>query len=121
MAFRPNDVTLSSLQGTLPVEYVRMVLSQLRDCERSLGDAEVRVCLNAESEPPHYCIDPTTDMETGETTNWGTFHGKTHKPLTARQASDVVWGTERMTYRQVLELIGAMRNFSKPKPATGRR
>jgi hypothetical protein len=121
MTSRPNDVTLSSLQETLPVEYVRMVLSQLHDRERSLGDASVRVCLNAEFEPPHYCIDSTTDAEAGEGTNSASFHGKTHKPLTARQACDVVWGAERMTYRQVSDLIGAMRNFSKPKPAAGRR
>ncbi len=121
MTSRPNDVTLSSLQENLPVEYVRMVLSQLHDCERSLGGASVRVCLNVEFEPPHYCIDSTTDVETGESTSSASFHGKTHKPLTARQAGDVVWGAERMSYRQVSDLIGAMRNFSKPKPAAGRR
>ncbi len=120
MALRPNDVTLISLRETLPVEYVRMVLSQLRDCERSLGDAYARVCLNAEFEPPHYCIDSTADPETGETTNRELFHGKTHKPLTARQSSDLVWAAERMTYRQVAELIGAMRNFSKKKTAAAR-
>ncbi|MCC5978699.1 MAG: hypothetical protein JJU21_11595 [Salinarimonas sp.] len=120
MALRPNDVTLNSLQETLPVEYVRMVLSRLRDCEQSLGDAYVRVCLNTDIEPPHYCIDAMMDPETGETTNRESFHGKTHKPLTVRQASDVVWAAERMTYSQVSDLIGAMRNFSKKKTAVRR-
>lgn len=120
MALRPNDVTLSSLQQTLPVEYVRMVLSQLRDCERSLGGADVRVCQNAEFEPPHYRIASTTDLEAGETADWESFHGKTHKPLTKRQSSDLVWAAERMTYRQVADLIGAMRNFSKKKTAGAR-
>lgn len=115
MALRPNNATLLSLQGVLPVEYVRLVLSQIHECERSLGDTQVRVSLNAEIEPPHYRINAVMDIETGEATNWKSFHGKTHKPLSARQSSGAIWSGETMTFRQVSDLIGAMRNY-RPRP-----
>ncbi len=113
MAWRPNGTTLRTLKDTLPVEYVRLVLAQVHDCERSLGDAQVRVCLNADIEPPHYTIDAVMDLDTGETTGWETFSGKTHKPLSARQSSKVVWSADHMTFQQVSTLIGEMRNYSK--------
>lgn len=64
----PRDATLRSVKSSLPEEYVRLVLKQLHDCERSLGDAQVRICLDRKTVPPHYRIDAVMDLETGETT-----------------------------------------------------
>lgn len=113
MALRPNGTTLRTLKETLSLEYVRLVLAQVRDCERSLGDAQVRVSLNAEIEPPHYTIDSVMDLGTGETTGWETFSGKTHKPLSAHQSSKIVWSGTHMTFSQISILIGEMRNYFK--------
>ena len=98
-----------------------MVLSQLHDRERSLGDASVRVCLNAEFEPPHYCIDSTTDAETGEGMNSASIPRQNAQATDRAPGLRCRMGAERMTYHQVSDLIGAMRNFSKPKPAAARR
>lgn len=120
MAFRPTGTTLLSLKGILSVEYVRLVLSQLQDCERSLGDAQVGVCLNGEINPPHYRIDAIMDLDTGETERWEAFSGKTHRPLSSRQSAHVVWSSEHMTFREVSALIGELRNYSKRKPHADR-
>jgi hypothetical protein len=113
MVLRPDDTTLRTLKDALSTEYVRLVLKQIRDCENQLGDAQVRVCRDPNVNPPHYRIDAVMDLDTGETTGWESFSGKTHKPLTARQQSDVLWASAHMTFRQVSKLIGDMRNYTK--------
>ncbi len=115
MSLRSNDTTLRSLRDRLDVEYVRAILSQVRDCEASLGDARLRVSLNSEMDPPHYRIDAVMDLTTGETTQWHSFSGKTHKPLSERQSSTVVWSLAQMTLREVSDLIGDMRNYTRKR------
>lgn len=114
----PSNATLRSVKSSLPEEYARLVLKQLLDCERSLGDARIRICLNLKSDPPHYRIDAVMDLETGETTNWGSFSGRTHRPLSERQSENAIWSQDAMTFRQVSELIGEIRNFKKAKRST---
>lgn len=114
----PGNATLCSLKSGLQEEYVRLVLKQLLDCERSLGDAQVRICLDLKNDPPHYCIDAVMDLETGETTNWGAFSGRTHRLLSERQSENAIWSQDAMTFRQVSELIGEMRNFKRAKRST---
>lgn len=111
MALRPIGTTFRTLKVTLPVEYVRLVLAQAHDCERSLGDAQVRVCLNAEIEPPHYTIDAVMNLDTGETTGWKTFSGKTHKPLSAHHFQDCMVGGSHDLSSNLH--FGEMRNYSK--------
>lgn len=111
----PRDATLRSVKSSLPEEYVRLVLKQLHDCERSLGDAQVRICLDRKTVPPYYRVDAVMDLETGETTNWESFSGRTHRLLSEKQSENVTWSQEAMTFRQVSELIGEIRNFKKAK------
>ena len=113
MTIRPNGTTLRTLKEVLPVEYVRMVLAEVQNCERSLGDARVSVSLNAGTALPHYRIDAVMDLYTGETTTWDRFSGKTHKSLSTRQSATVLWSEGEMTFREVSDLIGEIRKFSK--------
>jgi hypothetical protein len=113
---RPAASTLRTLKASLEEEYVRMVLAQVRSCEQSLGDAQVRVCLDDEIDPPHYCIDAVMDPDTGETTNWESFSGRTHLVLSDHQRRRVTWSSHFMTFRQLSELIGEIRNYSSAPP-----
>lgn len=116
---RPHDSTLRTLEG-VPLEYVRLVLEQLSCCDKSLGPASVRICLSSEGNCPHYRIDAIMDLDTGETTNWEWFSGRTHRPLSDKQRSTATWSNAQMTFRQVSDLIGEIRNYSKRKPSTNR-
>ena len=56
MSTVPSDSTLLSIEGPLDEEYVRRLLKNLWDCEREMGNAQVRISLQA-SPRPDYAIE----------------------------------------------------------------
>jgi hypothetical protein len=114
----PQGSTIRSIAGNLTDEYVRAVLENVKDCERQMGDALVAISLMDGRIPPSYRIDAVMDLETGETMNWQNFSGRTHRPLSEKQERQVVWSSAWMTWRQLSELRGEIRNFQK-RPSNG--
>jgi hypothetical protein len=112
------DATLLTIREGLAEEYVRLIYVQLIAAEKSLGGAHVRLAINDGAVNPSYTIDAVMDLETGETTNWETFSGKTHKPLLKTKADLLSWSSEFMVLSQIRELIGEIRGYVKPKTDT---
>lgn len=112
----PPGSTLRSIADNLTDEYVRAVLERVQDCEREMGDALVTISLTDGQMPPSYRIDAMMDPATGEAMNWQNFSGRTHRPLSDRQERQVVWSSISMTWRQLSELRGEIRNFQKRSP-----
>ncbi len=105
--------TLRTIKTFLSEEYVRRVLAEVLECERSLGDARVCIALNGDAKSPSYWIRAIMDLETGEGTSWEWFSGKTHRVLSKIAANKLVWSQQEMTMREVQELIGEIRHFQK--------
>jgi hypothetical protein len=106
------DATLITLQDTVPVEYVRRVLENVRECELSVGDARVSIAVNDTRPCPSYSIRAVMDLDTGEGMQWQDFEGIRHRPLTEKQSRMLVWSTNEITYAELRKLIGDMRNFT---------
>ncbi len=113
----PKDATIRSIVGSVTEEYVRAVLEKVQQCEREMADALVSIDLAKGVDRPNYCIDAVMDLESRGVMNWQNFSGKTHRPLSEKQERESAWSCRSMTWRELSELIGEIRNFqSKKRP-----
>jgi hypothetical protein len=55
------------------------------------------------------------DVNTGQTSPWQSFNGKTHKPISPNQEMRIPWSSERMTRQEVRALLGDIRGFKAVK------
>ena len=108
MSTVPSDSTLLSIEGPLDEEYVRRLLKNLWDCEREMGNAQVRISLQA-SPRPDYAIEALVDPDAEEATHWRSFNGRTHRPI--GEPNTLAWSTEPTPRPQVSKLIGSLRGF----------
>src|SRR5438128_1456462 len=81
----PPGSTLRSIQGIVREEYVRAVLSNVASCEREMGGAVVVLSLTGDERCPDYNVGSVMDVNTGQTSPWQSFNGKTHKPISPNQ------------------------------------
>jgi hypothetical protein len=123
----PSGATIADVLSTLekPEEYVRGVLENLYACASREGNATVRICVTGGGTAPHYRIDFSPDLPSGEELHdsFGAFDGTNHKPITSIEETTAAretniplaehWSTRSMTINDVWYLLGRIRGFKR--------
>jgi hypothetical protein len=123
----PSDATIADVLSTLekPEEYVRGVLKNLYACASREGNATVCICITGGGTTPHYRIDFSPELPSGEQLHgtFGAFDGTNHKPITSIEETTAGerenvplaehWSTRSMTINDVRSLLRQIRGFKR--------
>ena len=119
-----DDATIADITTKLdnPTEYVRGVFGNMVDCNKEHGTALVRIGTTGRGIVPHYRVEPEFTLESfGDEDLWTThfvaFHGRNHKRLDwgFGELRGEHWSGGKMSYEEVQNLLGALRNFKRKK------
>jgi hypothetical protein len=126
-----GDSKLSEVIGTVskPEDYLCGLIPYLHKCEKGRGNAFLRIATLGTGQAPHYRIEyqrgksalAEGDQAAGSEAAYevvGAFQGRNHKPLVAageqpESLKDENWSTRTMSYSEVKELLGELRNSGK--------
>jgi hypothetical protein len=108
----PGDSTVFSIEGPLDEEYVRRMLKSMWECQQELGNAQVRISLEA-SATPDYAIEALMDPDPEETTPWKSFSGRTHRPIGEAVQERTNWSSEPTPLPEIARLIGSIRSAKR--------
>jgi hypothetical protein len=130
-----NDAIISDILPTLDnaKDYVRRVLGNMAEYQKTHGSAFVRVGTTGRGIAPHYRVQkeyagPRPDPTAGEMVElevmsgsadpsvyYTAFHGRSHKQLEwgSKELQREHWSTRAMSYDDVATLLGNLRGFMK--------
>ena len=105
-----------------PAEYVRGVFGNMLDCKKKYGTAFVRIGTTGRGIVPHYRVEPEFNIEMFVNdelfaAHFVAFHGRNHKRLDwgFGELRGEHWSDRKMSYDQVQNLLGSLRNFERKK------
>lgn len=134
----PQNAKIADILDRLnnPEEYVRQVVGNMTPVHRRHGSAVVRIGLTGTGFSPHYRVDPgdsfmalvakTGLLEGNEPgpdadeyyeEHFVAYHGRNHEKLCwdSKTLRGEHWSTDQMTYEEVRELLGSLRDSKRPR------
>jgi hypothetical protein len=109
----PEDATVENILPSLTDQddYVSGLFGKLRKANQQTGNAVVRIGITGKGRHPAYRIEhPGNDIQPEP------FDGQLHRAFTDVKATyDENWSTQTMTYQEIEDLLGRLRNFTRKK------
>lgn len=111
------DATIADILSTLdkPEEYLRGIVGNLNECQRTYGDAWVRIGITGRGIVPHYRVEmPAEAAGTPVPWPWKVFNGRNHKTLVDEDLlRDEHWSKRSMTLEETRKLLGEIRMMKR--------
>jgi hypothetical protein len=90
-------------------EYVRIVLGNLSACKKAHGNASVRIGITGQGKIPSHKVEYRDRL--GELVLFGAFDQD--RPFTDVGIQEHTWSTATLTFAEVQQLLGDIRNFRR--------
>jgi hypothetical protein len=117
MADLPPDATIRSEMHKLGNRkgYIRGVFGRVHECKTIHGNATVRIGVEGKGLMPYYRV-LFVNSDDGAEVIFGAFYGDSHAEFKTDEAPNKRWSSASMTYDEVEQLLGEIRNFKRKKP-----
>lgn len=104
-----------------PVGYVRGVLANMQECKRKHSTAVVWIGTTGKGAIPNYRVAPLDSFDALMTDHHDlpeyveAYHGSSHKKISDWKLRGLNWSGNSMTFEEVQQLLGELRNFKSRK------